>query len=121
MDRRALGELLNEYVDGLIAGSRTATDAVGRYPADGSSAAGLFSLTDDLASLLVPVKLTPEFIQELGESLASAAAPAETAATRPSARKLWLGALVSGSLVSAVGVLVVWWMRRGRGSAVTAA
>ena len=80
----------------------------------------LLELTEDLAALLVPVKPSPQFIQRLGTSLAAAAAPSELIIGQPSNRRLWIGAILSGSVVSALGVLLLLWRRRERGGAVVA-
>jgi hypothetical protein len=119
MKKRALVELLDAYADDLLAGRLAAADYLS-YAAQSNLAAELFKLTDEIVTLLVPVNPSPEFIQQLGTTLAAAATPAEIHVARPSRRKIWLGALVSGSLVSAVGVLALWWMKRGRGGTVAA-
>ena len=117
MKRRVLGELLNAYAD-----NRPAADAWLRatQPEDASVLTDLLELTNGIAALLVPINPSPEFVRELGTGLAAAAAPAEIIIAWPSSNKLWFGALLSGSLVSAAGVLIVWLMRRSRRSLVAA-
>jgi len=80
----------------------------------------LRSLTDDLASIFIPVKPSSEFIRQLGVDLAAAAVPGEVTIGKPSRKKLVLGAILSGSLVSAAGVLLVLVMRRNRSGAIAA-
>jgi hypothetical protein len=81
----------------------------------------MIQLVEALSTVLRPVTVSPQFVRDLGEGLAAAAAPAEITIGRPSRRRtLWLGAVLSGSLVSATGVLVVWLRRRNRRSPVLA-
>jgi hypothetical protein len=77
----------------------------------------LIHLVEALAVVLRPVSASPQFLRDLGEGLAAAAAPAEITIGRPRLRRrFWLGAVLSGSLVSAMGVLFVWLRRRNRRS-----
>jgi hypothetical protein len=119
MKKRVLVELLNAYANDLVVGNPDVTDYLS-YAAQSDDVAGLLRLTDQIAALLVPVNPSPEFVRQLGATLAAAAAPAEIMIARPRNRKVWLGALLSGSLVSVAGVLALWWMRRSRRSAVAA-
>jgi hypothetical protein len=81
----------------------------------------MIQLVEALSAVLRPVSVSPDFVRELGEGLAAAASPTEITIGRPSRRRmLWLGAVLSGSLVSAMGVLVVWLRRRNRRSPVLA-
>jgi hypothetical protein len=74
-------------------------------------------LIESLSAVLRPVTASPHFIRDLGQGLSAAGAPAEITIGRPRRRwSLWLGAVLSGSLVSAMGVLVVWLRRRNRRS-----
>jgi len=83
---------------------------------DAGLEADLVQLVEALSAVLRPVSSSPEFIRGLGQGLAAAAAPAEITIGRPSRRWLWLGAVLSGSLVSATGVLIVCLRRRHRRS-----
>jgi hypothetical protein len=77
----------------------------------------MIELVEALSAVLCPVTASPQFVRELGEGLAAAAAQTEITIGRPSRRRtLWWGAILSGSLVSAMGVLVVWLRRRNRSS-----
>lgn len=116
MKKRVLGEIVNAYADNLRAGDCTADRHIARYPDDDGVLGDLLRLTEEIAALLTPVRPAHGFVRRLDQSLS---APAEIIVARPSRNKLWLGALV-GSLVSAVGVLLVVWMRRGRSSVVAA-
>jgi hypothetical protein len=116
MKKRVLGEILNAYADNLLAGDGTAGKYLSRHPDDTGILGDLLRLTEEIAALLTPVSPAPGFIRRLDQRLS---APAEIIIARPSRNKLWLGAL-AGSLVSAVGVLLVVWMRRGRSSVVAA-
>ncbi len=121
--RRMVIELVNAYADGVTTG-RNATAVVQVQPdppEESTLLSDLFRLTDEIAALLVPVDPSPQFVRRLGQSLAAAAEPAEIIIAQSSNRKLWIGALLSGSLVSALGVLAVLWFRRGRHSAAPAA
>jgi hypothetical protein len=81
----------------------------------------MIQLVEALSAVLRPVSVSPQFVRDLGEGLAAAAAPTEITIGRPSRRRtLWVGAVLSGSLVSAMGVLVVWLRRRNRRSPVLA-
>jgi hypothetical protein len=81
----------------------------------------MIRLVEALSAVLRPVSVSPRFLRELGEGLAAAAVPTEITIGRPSRRRtLWLGAVLSGSLVSAMGMLVVWLRRRNRRSPVLA-
>ena len=121
---RGLSEILDEYTENLVSGTHSDTGFLGEFtdPDDKQLVTDLVQLTNDLAALLVPVKPSPEFVRQLKTNLAAAAAPSQVAIGRRSKKKLWiwLGAILSGSLVSAAGVLVVWLMRRGRSGAVAA-
>jgi hypothetical protein len=119
MKKRVLVELLSAYAEDLIAGGLNAADYV-MYAAQSDELAQLLRLTDEIAALLVPVVPAPGFAKQLGSSLAAAAESAEIVIAQPSRRRIWLGALLSGSLVSAAGVLAWWWMRRSRGGTVAA-
>ena len=114
MNKRVMGELLDAYANGLI--------AVGDLPHCPDELTDLFRLTDGIAALLLPVAPSAEFIQQLGAGLAAAATPPEIIIAQPSSKKLWLwlGAILSGSLVSAAGVLLLLFMRRGRRTVVAA-
>ena len=83
---------------------------------DAGHEADLVQLVEALSAVLRPVSASPMFVRGLGQGLAAAAAPAEITIGRPSRRWLWLGAVLSGSLVSATGVLIVWLRRRHRRS-----
>ena len=115
MKQRSLIDLVNAYTDGLLAGNLTEGDYLS-YSAQPDDVTELLKLTDDIAGLLVPINPSPKFVQQLG----AAAAPAEIIIAQPSSKKIWLGALLSGSLVSAIGVLALWWMRRNRRGAAVA-
>ncbi|MBN1317611.1 MAG: hypothetical protein JXA42_19160 [Anaerolineales bacterium] len=106
----------------LIAGDAQDNDLFfeGMGPLEPKLIGELRSLTDDLASMLFPVSPSPEFIRQLGTDLAAAAVPGEVTIGKPSRKKLVLGAVLSGSLVSAAGVLLVLVMRRNRSSPVVA-
>ncbi len=119
MKKRMLVDILGSYVDDLVAGSLSEADYLPNFAGE-KEVMELFELTTELAALLVPVDPSAEYIQELGTSLAAAAAPVEIIIGRPSHKKLWIGALLSGSLVSAAGVLALWWVRRSRRSTVPA-
>jgi len=112
-------ELVNAYADSLLEDNLRVTDFKSQAERSGDLAE-LFQLTDQIAALLTPVEPEPEFVQQLGQELVATAAPAEITVAQPSHRWFWLGALVSGGLVSAVGALAVWWLRRGRHRTVTA-
>jgi len=116
MKKRVLGEILDAYADNLGGGDCTVDKYLSRYPDDAGVLGDLLRLTDEIAALLTPVRPAPGFVRRLDQCLS---APAEIIIAQPSRNKLWLGALV-GSLVSAVGVLLVVWMRRGRSSVVAA-
>lgn len=92
----------------------------GLFPPEPKLIEELKSLTDDLAALLLPVSPSPEFIRRLGTDLASAAVPEAVTIGKPSRKKLVLGAILSGSLVSAAGVVLVLIMRRSRGGVIAA-
>ncbi len=119
MKKRGFIDLVNAYADGLVAGNLTAGDYLS-YTAQPDDVTELLRLTDDIAGLLVPINPSPKFIQQLGIALAAAAAPAEIIIAQPSRKRIWLGALLSGSLVSAIGVLALWWMKRSRRGAAVA-
>lgn len=123
MKKRLLVDLLVGYADSLIGRESQGIELVRQMAqpySDDPLLDELLELTDDLAALLVPVRPSPEFIRRLGTSLAAAAAPSELIIGQPSNRKLWIGAILSGSVVSALGVLLLLWRRRGRGSPVVA-
>ena len=119
MKKRTLVDLVNAYADHLIRGDMA---GAGYLLESGQSdeVAPLLRLTDEIASVLLPVSPDPDFIQQLGVALAAAAAPAEIIIGYSPKRRVWLGALLSGSLLSAIGVLALVWMRRSRRSTVAA-
>lgn len=119
MTRRIWVELVNAYADSLLSDNLRVTD-FREQAAESDDLAELFRLTDQIAALLIPVDPEPEFVRQLGNSLAAAAAPAEITVAEPSRKRLWLGALISGTVVSGIGVLALWWMRRGRRSTAVA-
>jgi hypothetical protein len=80
----------------------------------------MVQLVEALSDVLRPVCASPQFVRDLGQGLAAAAVPAEITIGRPSRRRLWLGAVLWGSLVSATGVLIVWLRYRHRKSPVLA-
>jgi hypothetical protein len=81
----------------------------------------MIQLVEALSAVLRPVSASPQFLNDLSEGLAAAAVPAEITVGRSTRRRsLWLGAILSGSLVSAMGVLFVWFMRRNRRSPILA-
>lgn len=113
MKKRTLVDLVNAYADHLVRGDLT---SAGYLLEAGKSdeVAPLLQLTDEIASILIPVSPDPGYIQKLGVALAAAAVPAEIIIGYSSKRRVWLGALLSGSLLSAIGVLALVWMRRSR-------
>ncbi len=119
MKKRVWVELVNAYADSLLSDNLRPVDLQHQVE-QSDDLAELFRLTDLIAALLIPVDPEPEFVQKLGGSLAAAAGPAEITIAQPSHRWVWLGALVSGTLVSGLGVLALLWMRRSRRSAVAA-
>jgi hypothetical protein len=119
MRRHVWIELVNAYADSLLSDNLRVADYQS-HTARSDDLAELFRLTDQIAALLIPVDPEPEFVRQLGGRLAAAASPAEITVARPSHTRIWVGALVSGTLVSGIGVLALWWMKRGRRSAVAA-
>ncbi len=119
MKRRVWIELVNAYADSLLSDNLRVTD-LQSHAARSDDLAQLFRLTDQIAALLVPVDPEPEFVRRLASRLVAAASPAEITVARPSHTRVWVGALLSGTLVSGIGVLALWWMRRSRRSAVPA-
>lgn len=118
MKKSMLIDLLTAYTDDKVAGKDGRPAFLHQCTDDELS---LFQLTDDLAVLTRPVGPAPDFCRQLGDRLQAAATPPEMVIAQPTRhRKLWFGAILSGSLVSALGVLLVWWLRRGRGSPVAA-
>ena len=117
MKKQKIREQINTYADQILGGGAGDwdDDSVGD-----SLLTDLLWLTNELAALLVPVNPSPTFIRKLGADLAAAAAPSEIEIAKPSRRKLWIGAILSGSLVSVLGVLFVWLMRKSRRSSVVA-
>lgn len=113
MKKRTLLDLVNSYADHLVAGNLTSADNL-LEASQSDEVATLLKLTDEIAAVLIPVSPEPRFIQQLGTTLAAAAAPAEIIIGHSSKNRFWLGALLSGSLVSALGVLALVWMRRSR-------
>lgn len=111
-------DLVNAYTDTLLSDNLSVSDFE-THAARSGDLAGLFRLTNQIAALLVPVEPKPEFVQELGEELVSSVAPTRIRVAQPNHRNVWLGVLY-GSLVSAVGVLALWLMRRNRRSTVVA-
>jgi len=119
MSKRVMSELVNQYSDDYLSGKGSpdlpTSHVVRRDEAD--LLTDLFQLVSDISALFVPTNPSPEFINELGLCLAAAATPADIQVAQPSShRKLWFGAILSGSLVSAVGVLLVWFIRHRRGA-----
>ena len=119
MKKRTLVDLVNSYADHLVAGNLTSADYL-LEASQSDEVATLLKLTDEIAAVLIPVCPEPQYVQRLGTTLAAAAAPAEIIIGRSSKNRFWLGALLSGSLVSALGVLALVWMRRSRRGTVAA-
>jgi len=118
MSQQVVSELVNQYTDDFLF-DREVADMAGSKaarPDDADLLKDLFRLVGDLSALLTPANPSPEFISQLGQSLAAAASPAEIEIGPGSNRKLWIGAILSGSFVSAVGVLLVWFIRHRRGA-----
>jgi hypothetical protein len=119
MKRRVWVELVNAYADSLLSDNLKVTDFQS-HTARSDDLAELLRLTDQIAALFIPVDPEPEFVRQLGKGLAAAAEPAEITVAVPSHKRIWLGALIYGTLVSGIGVLALWWMRRGRRSTAAA-
>lgn len=122
MKKRDLVDILGSFVDDLVTGNLSEADYLSDFAGE-EEVIELLELTDRISAILVPVEPSAEFVQRLGTSLAAAAAPASTEIIigRSRHQKFWMGALLSGSLVSAVGVFALWWLRRSRRSAMPVA
>jgi hypothetical protein len=119
MKKRTVVDLVNSYADYLVRGDLPGAGNL-LETRQSDELTPLLRLTDQIAAVLIPVSPDPEYIQQLGTTLAAAAAPAEIIIGFSSKRRVWLGALLSGSLLSALGVLALVWMRRSRRSTVAA-
>jgi hypothetical protein len=110
-----LSEITNAYANHLTSGTSALSGNVERDAfANDQVLGGLIRLSDQIAELLVPVAPAPEFVHRLGTRLTAAAAPCEIRIGHQSRQRFWLGALLSGSLVSATGFVLVWVLLRGR-------
>ncbi len=119
MKKRTLVDLVNAYADHLVRGDLTGAGYL-LEAGQSNDLASLLRLTDEIAAVLIPISPDPDYIQQLGATLAAAAAPAEIIIGYSSKKRVWFGALLSGSLLSALGVLALVWMRRSRRGTVAA-
>ena len=123
MKKKMMIDLVDAFAERAI-GQHDASQCDWLYgvenPSDRDLLSDFYDLTEDLVTLLAPVSPSPRFLQQLGTSLAAVASSTEVTVTRPSHRTLWIGAILSGSLVSAAGVLLLWIRRRNRGGTLAA-
>lgn len=116
MKRRELVTILSAHADGLIRGDDTADQYLSEYPDYAAELRPLFHLASSIQSVLVPIKAPVTFVGRLREELMAYSPPEITVKAPITGQKvLLLGVAAAGSVLSVMG-LVVFVLRRLRGS-----
>jgi len=122
MKRRALAELVCEYVDDLDAGMEEADSYWEAFPQFRADLEPLFVLSHRIKGTLVPVEPSPEFANALRSRLVTAwyenKACEEARNEEARRRGWWLRAAIVGSLVSMAALTAVVARSRGQLAAV---
>ncbi len=72
------------------------------------------SLVGDVRETLVPIEPSPDFVRNLGQSLAQAASQRQQPLRRRYRRAVWFGLAAAGSVASIVGVTAYMLHQRDR-------
>jgi hypothetical protein len=80
----------------------------------GTTSSTMRALVGDMRETLVPIAPSPDFVQNLGRSLAQAASQRQQPLRRRYRRAVWFGLAAAGSVASIVGVTAYVMHQRDR-------